>query len=382
MFTMRNRFTMGAKRAAGLLLQLVVVVVLVALVAGQLLGQPILLSYVTTDSMEPTIDPGEGFVALPPELAGGVDEGDVVVYEAEEIEGGGLTTHRVVDETEEGYVTRGDANPFTDQDSGEPHVRDPEVVAVAWQPGGSVFTIPYLGTLVGGTQSVLESLQFRLAQLFGTRALLGLQGLGYLIFGLSVVLYIVAGRFEQPDREKRERSRTRGANPRRVMLLLTFVVVAGMTAAMVLPAGTEEYQIVSAEFESNSSDVIQQGTSESFDYQVVNEGFVSTVVMLEAEDDNIEATPEQVTVSRRSTAEANLTITAPPETGAYRTYLTERRYLGLLPTSVIEQLHGVHPWLPIAAINAFVAVPFYVVGMVLLGRGRIRSRPSRRSSLL
>ncbi len=104
--------------------QAVVLVTLGALVVGQLLGQPILLGFVETGSMEPTIDTGDGFVAIPSELTDDPEPGDVIVFEATNIQGGGLTTHRVVEETSQGYVTRGDANPFTDQDSGEPHVRD------------------------------------------------------------------------------------------------------------------------------------------------------------------------------------------------------------------------------------------------------------------
>ena len=76
-----------------------VAVVVVSLVAGNLLGQPILFSYVETGSMEPTLATGDGFVAVPPEVSGPIDEGDVVVFEAQRIQGGGLTTHRVVSET-------------------------------------------------------------------------------------------------------------------------------------------------------------------------------------------------------------------------------------------------------------------------------------------
>jgi len=77
-----------------------------ALVVGpdrrQLLGQPILLGYVATGSMEPTMDAGDGFVSVPSAVTGDVEEGDVVVYQARELHDGGLTTHRVVGETEEG----------------------------------------------------------------------------------------------------------------------------------------------------------------------------------------------------------------------------------------------------------------------------------------
>ena len=374
---------MESRELVGKLLQIAVLVIVAALVAGQLLGQPILLSFVTTGSMEPTLEPGDGFVAIPPELAGDIQEGDVVVFEAEEIEGGGLTTHRVVDTTEQGYITQGDANPFTDQDSGEPRVQEPEIAAVAWQPGGSVLAIPGVGTVVTGVQSGLESLQWWLAQLFGTRALLGTQGLAYLLFASSIVLYFLTGYLgdEQKDRN-RSPDRNTGTNSYQLMILLTLVVVAGATAAMVVPADSQEFGIVSAEFDSERPDVIEQGTSESFEYSIHNTGVIPVEVMLEPSGDRIDAEPERLTVDRRSSVNTTVTISAPPETGQYRAFLGQHRYLAILPAPVIESLYELHPWAPILAINTVIAVPFYLFGMLLLGTGRIRSRQRERRSWL
>jgi len=365
---------MGLRRYAWVAIQVVAAVVVVALIVGQVLGQPLLLSYVTSGSMEPTMSAGDGFVALPPAVAGSVGVDDVVVYEADQIEGGGLTTHRVVDETDRGFITRGDANPFTDQDSGEPPVQDAQVVAVAWQPGGSVLTIPHLGTVVEGIQSVLASLQRSLAQLFGTRALLGLEGLGYLLFGLSIGLYLLLGRFEDDKKRDRERSRDTGMDTRVVALALALLVVSGATAAMVIPGGTQEYGIVSAEFDSDNPTTIQQGTSDTIPYTVGNGGFVPTVVFLEPGGDDIATDPSQMTVPGGEVANASVTITAPPETGFYRYFVTEHRYLQLLPPSIIASLYDIHPWVPLLAIDALVGVPFYLLTMLLLGRGRIRNR--------
>jgi signal peptidase len=373
---------MNGRQIVSWTLQITLIVVVLVLIAGQFLGQPILLSFVETGSMEPTIDTGDGFVAIPTELAGEIGEGDVVVFEAEEIQGGGLTTHRIVGETEQGYITRGDANPFTDQDSDEPPVQKPQIVAVAWQPGGDVFTIPGLGTVVNGIQSVLESLQVWLAQLFGTRAFLGLQGVGYLLFGASLLLYLLAVYLEDDRRRERTSDRDTGTSSRKLMAVLTLVVVAGATAAMVAPAQNQEFGIVSAEFESDSPDVIQQGTSDSFDYRLRNTGVVPTVVFLESNSENLAVEPGQTTLSPRSTANATVTITAPPETGYYRTFLEQHRYLRILPTPVIEELYAVHPWAPIVVIDAVVAVPFYLFGMWLLGTGRLRSRNRKRTSWL
>jgi len=356
------------------LLEVVAVVVVVALIAGQLLGQPLLLSYVTTGSMEPTIDAGEGFVAIPPELAGEIGEGDVVVFEAEEVQGGGLTTHRIVEETGQGFTTRGDANPFTDQDGGEPPVQEPEVVAVAWQPGGEVLTIPALGTLATGIQSVLGAIQWQLAQLLGSRAFLGTQGIAYLLFGGSILLYGALVWLDDDTQRERTRSRTSGLSSRRLMLGLTLLLVAGATAAMVIPAGVQQFGIVSAEFDSEAPDVIRQGTDESVRYEVGNSGVVPTVVLLNPASENIEAEPSRMRVPGRASENATLTISAPPETGHYRVFLEERRYLALLPTGAIESLHAVHPWLPVLAIDLLIGVPFYLLGLSLLGTGRLRSR--------
>jgi len=51
-----------AQRGVELAVEVVLVAVVVALLAGQALGQPVLLSYVTSDSMAPTIDAGDGVV--------------------------------------------------------------------------------------------------------------------------------------------------------------------------------------------------------------------------------------------------------------------------------------------------------------------------------
>lgn len=365
---------MSIKQVGGVILQITVVVVILAFVIGQLLGQPVLLSFVETGSMEPTIEAGDGFVAIPPELAGSLGEGDVIVFEAETIEEGGLTTHRIVGETDNGFITQGDANPFTDQDSGEPLVQEPEIKAVVWQPGGDVITIPFLGSAIMGIQSVITSLQLWLAQLFGTGSLLGLQGMAYLLFVVSLVLYVLSVYFESDRRHDRNTERSTGTTPRTIIIALTVLVIAGATAAMVIPADTESFNVVSAEFDSESPDVIEQGTSESLTHEIHNTGFVSKTVFFESGSSNVAVSSDSTSLPARSSANASVTVTAPPETGHYTFYLKQYRYLNLLPTSVIESLYQIHPWAPLVVINAVLGIPLYGIGIWLLGSGRLRSR--------
>ena len=364
--------------------QLLVVLLLVALLAGQALGQPILLSFVETGSMEPTLEPGDGFVAIPAELAGEPQQGDVITFNAQELHGGGLTTHRVVDETDRGYITHGDANPATDQDGAEPPVQKAQIVAKAWQVNGNVVVIPHLGTAAMGLQSGVESLQHGLARMFGTSALLGTQGLAYLLAALSGIVYAVdlwltRGPKRTVDDREFSRSRDTGLSMRLVVVGCVGLVLLSATAAMVAPAGTTEYGVVSAQFDSDRPTVIPSGETETVDYAVLNAGIIPTYVHLEGASEGATVEPDSLLVERRSQANATVSLTAPPETGYYPMYVQEYRYLAVLPGPVIADLYEIHPWLPIVAINAMLGIPIYLLGTVLLGRGSIRDRRWKRT---
>lgn len=81
------------------------------------------LGVVTTDSMEPTMPPGSLFVAHRSDP----DVGDIVVYTRPD---GAQAVHRVVDVTDEGLITQGDANERTDQQAGIEPVNPSSVTTV------------------------------------------------------------------------------------------------------------------------------------------------------------------------------------------------------------------------------------------------------------
>jgi signal peptidase len=368
---------MKARRLLGVGGEVLAVVVVVSLVAGQVAGTPVLLSFVETGSMAPTMEPGDGFVAVPAALTDDPETGDVVVFRAKEIQGGGLTTHRVVGQTERGYVTRGDANPFTDQDGDEPPVKDAQIVAEALQVGGTVVVIPELGTAVMAAQEGFTAAQRALAVTLGSRSLLGAQGLAYLLLGLSALLYVLDLLVSGDTGRARERSRRRdgdGWSTNRILVGLAVVVVVSATAAMVVPAGSQEYGIVSAEFDSDRPTVIRQGETSTLEYAVPNDGFVPVYVYLQPASDGVAVDPGRLRVAGRDSETASVALTAPDETGYYRRYVRESRYLAVLPVGVVDGLRSVHPWLPVVVIDALLGAAVYVPGRLLLDGGRLRVR--------
>lgn len=134
-----------------------VAVLVVAFVLLSSLGQIAPLSYVNSGSMSPTLSTGDGFVAVPAPVADDPEPGDVVVYRSQQIESGGLVTHRVVGETDDGYVTKGDANPVTDQQAGEPPVTRDRIVAQALTVNGEVVALPGLGSVSMWLRSLVRA---------------------------------------------------------------------------------------------------------------------------------------------------------------------------------------------------------------------------------
>jgi signal peptidase len=55
------------------------VLLVLAVVAGSLVDQSLLLNYFETGSIEQTLDAGDGFIAVPPAVARDVGPGDVTV---------------------------------------------------------------------------------------------------------------------------------------------------------------------------------------------------------------------------------------------------------------------------------------------------------------
>jgi signal peptidase len=238
-----------------------------------------------------------------------------------------------------------------------------------------VLAIPGVGALVSGTQNVLSTTQRRLASLLGTRSLLGTQGLAYLLMVASIVLYVADVIRESGRKDRsRERSRTTGKSGRALLVVFAGAVVLAATAAMVIPAGPQEFGVVSAETDSPGLGVIETGTSESAQYVLGNGGLVPMVTYLEPTTDGADVQPREVVVPGQSTANATLTLTAPPETGYYRQYVVEHRYLYVLPKPVIGTLHEAHPWAPVVVIDALIGLVFYALGAAFLGTGRVRPR--------
>ena len=361
------------RRGLGALLVLLVL----ALLLGSLAGRPVMVGVVDSGSMSPTLGTGDGFVSVPREVGGELGPGAIVVFRAESLHGGGLVTHRIVGETAEGYVTKGDANAFTDQATDEPPVPDSRVVAVVPQVAGQPLVIPGLGVVVDAVAGLLEGVLGTLAGLPIVPGRLGPRSVALVVFLGSVAWYVAAGRLAGDRQSARTTERETGLDPRLLVGVAVLAIVLAATASMVGPGGGGTVSVVSAEFDAPGARVIPAGETETTTRPIGNGGFVPVLVIHETADEAVSVDPAAVTVPARATANVTVTVTAPPETGYYTHHVQRHRYLALLPTDWLHALYRVHPWLPVLAVDLVVAVPMGVLGLALAGRTRLRDRARR-----
>ncbi|MEZ3163934.1 signal peptidase I [Halorubrum sp. RMP-47] len=365
----------------------ILVILVVAMLVGQQLGQPIVLGFVLTGSMnaQPAeMAPGDGFIAVPPAIAGDVTEGDVVTFEAQQLQGGGLTTHRIVGETDQGYITRGDANPFTDQDGPEPPVQESQIKAVALQVGGDTVVIPQIGLAVLAIQDVFSAATAFLSGIPGFGGLAdGNTGssmvlVGLLVLGYSLATELLAGTNRRSGGDRSRDSRG-GTSAVLVLLVILLLITVPATASMVIPSGTDDITIVSSESPSSSPTVIERGGSVEYAYNFTNNGFIPRMATVNAASTGVDVAQSSLIAARGETASTTVTIHAPEETGAYVRSVSEWQYVRFLPVPVILSLHAVHPFAAVAVINAVIVVTVTAVYVFAVGLEPFRFRDRDRN---
>ncbi len=325
---------------------------------------PVQISYVVSDSMSPTIATNDGYVLLD---TGSVEEGDIITYYSEAR--GMAVTHRAVAVTEDGIVTKGDANPSTDQASGYPLVQPSAVSGTVLTIDGDPLHIPQLGAGI----ALLRSYWYL------TVALLA-----------GVVLYNLAGSARNRDRDSVLRSQE--------VILTVTVVAAVVGVALISFAATHQgsvYQVTAEDTTSPRTLTVGDPQTESVVVRLAKTPM--THIVTDSSGMTVTETTEvtepdsgadsslgwlQQRVLERETHNVTATIPAQESTGLHRTSLGVYPYPATLPRSVVTALHNVHPLLAALSTMLMLVVPLYGLYWLLVDtmvplRGTRSRRPRR-----
>ncbi|WP_142859384.1 signal peptidase I [Salinigranum halophilum] len=320
---------------------LAVVLLSVALALAAPVVSPVHLSYVTSDSMAPTLEPTDGYVLVP---AGTIEPGDIVTYDSPER--AGLVTHRVAAVTAVGLVTRGDANPSTDQAAGYPPVQRDDVVGAVLTLGGEPVVVPRLGAGIALVEAYW-----------------------YLVVGVLVGLGLIDVTRTSSSRRRMRAVVVRGRDvvfPAAIVAVLVGVALVSMAAV----GQTQTYQVVETETAGPSQLTVGQIHTETVNLQLARTSMTHVVYDTEGMEFVSVASTDAASAPRPasgdpagriwdrfySTSSRTVTVSVPPQEalGTHRTRLSVSPYPATLPYGVVAALHEVHPL--VAALSTVLVV--------------------------
>ncbi|MCA1814399.1 MAG: signal peptidase I [Halobacteriales archaeon] len=319
-----------------------------------LLGHPV-VSYVASESMLPTLHVGDVFLVNP--LARDAAPGEVVLYQS--VLRGMPAVHRVVGLQDGGLLTKGDANPGTDQAAGEPPVTPDRVLGVPLASGGSLLVIPALALpmLQAGTF-------FRQLELWsGSTA----QLLAYVALAASLVLLALPR--TRATRARGPRSPSAARFERALQRILPRGVLGKHVAlgTMLLLATTTLYAASAAREDVGLEMVVTEspppgqersaapGHDVHRDLHVEGLAFMPTVVILDPTARTVfEAAPALLLPGQESVTP--VAERAGPDIGLQQDAVHVWRYPAFLPPEAMLALHRVLPGAPALLLGAFLVV--------------------------
>jgi len=305
---------------------------------------PVVVTSPDTGSMEPTVSTTDVAVLT---AAGEPAPGDVVLYRSTDPDTG-LVLHRVVDETADGYVTRGDANPTTDQAAGSPPVTDDRIVAVA---DGDPATVPWLGALLS------------------TPALL-------VAAWLAAGLWLLLARAE-PDPEPTGPPET--VAPSLFPLFVAVGVLVGV-GVLVLSAGlpaVESVAVVStAVADEPGNGVVPVGERATHDVRFT--AAIPGTYQTATADGDLALVGVRSRVADRN---ATVVVANPPREspGAQRATVSVYSFPPVLPRDTLQWATGISPWFAGALAGTAAGSAVLVLGLVVTGDRIRRPRPEVRA---
>lgn len=306
-----------------------ILIVVLAVLAVTTPASPVQLSYVYSDSMEPTIGQNDGYIVVPTEQ---INQRDIIVFRSQEREE--YVTHRVVGRSDAGLITQGDNNDITDQAAGHPYVQREAVKGTVLALAGRPVTIDGLGVYV----SLVHSQRL-------------------LILGIAISL--IGGSVLFGGREH--------SHPRRSLVRVRDVIhpvfvaaIIGSTVIILTGAVSHELIYVAVDGGSSGSNTLTVGSATTETVSINATALPLTHRLVST--DGMTITNSTRTVS---TITANVLIPGPTASGAYQTNIAVYRYPAVLPLRLVETLHSIHPAVAAGTTMSLMLLPLFLAYALL-----------------
>lgn len=336
-----------ASKILNITLAIVVLCTLVAAVGSAITKKPILLSVIRSNSMYPVWKRGDMVMIDNLTKQETVFNGDIIFFKAEN---GSLATkgwiaHRVIGgNAKDGYLTKGDANKFSDQESDETGP-----IKRSWIAGRAVMMgdQPIVFKKIGYLSLWLEKYQSNPLVLPA--------------FALILGVIISIGELK-PGKKRKKRSKGKGMELPLIYLIggLSISIIVGGTMISSSYTLNQIYEISQhSQGVLVGSDVgmLKIGDSVSRDLsEIKNEGIFPLIGVITTNDKQIQLSHQKFTLSKGQQINTSYTVTAQVP-GRYKATIKVGLFFPLLPAAVIYFLAEKSYWLALAIVSLIPGLP-------------------------
>jgi signal peptidase len=309
-----------------------VLVLSFSVASGYLLDRPVLLSYVTSDSMSPTINSYDLFLVNPiPEK---YSEGDIIIFSS----GGKWICHRVFAVLDGGYLTKGDNNIATDQLAGKDVVKQEDIAGKVVTFSEKPILLPGGGKLVGFAGTFLWENKILLLVVF-------------IFFGL---LSLTGGSLNV--RRKRRYFRLKNSQ---VYTIITFSILLTVTFLSVFLITSTDINYGTTSAAGLRPEWVEPGKTFERTITVENKGIIPYYYYLTTNSKRVDV-GEGFFLFPRESKNIRILINAPDATGIYSERIYICKYLPIAFPAMINVLAETSPFLPILLIDLELGVLMFL----------------------
>lgn len=340
-------------RIIDIILYIIAIIVVTAAIGASVTKKPVFMTSVRSNSMYPLFQRGDMLIIKSVTPKDEVNDGDIIIFKVEEgsLSSKGWIVHRIVSGNyEEGFITKGDANEYTDQESGGTGPIRPEwiasrVVTIDYKP----VKIPLLGYLPLWME--------------------GFQKNPYLFPIIVGILAIVIGAGELFGNKKK------GKKSRSKLDMQLIYLLCGITFSIILAVSTvTSSQHLSVVYEvSDSSKGILSGsdvgilkTGEVIERPLASlntKGVFPFVVTITTNDPQITASNHLTLLKPKEELKTTFKVNAIVQ-GKYESKIHIGMFLPVLPSKFIYWLAAKSYWLALIITSIIPGLPFMLYPLI------------------
>ena len=325
------------RRGLALAVSISILVFSLSTVLGALMNRPVFVSYITSNSMEPTLKKGDLILMTP--IFFDLKKGDIIVFYSN----GEWVCHRIYSEISGGFITKGDNNIATDQQSGKDLVKKEDIAGKVIVVFDRPAKVPEVGNYISDVSEFAWKHKTLMLAIF---------------FIAGIVEIFVGGRGQ---RKKRRKRRSIKIHSDQIFLISSFTLLLLATFSGTVWIGSETIQYGVTSAGGLREEWVLPGQVFERNLTISNNLYYPMVYAVRGGEKSV--VRDFFVLWPGESRTLTVSIKAPTETRIYEEKILVARYFPVLPPDAVYRLFLINEYIPVLVIDLELLVILTLVYM-------------------